>query len=90
MNPNLRILIVDDDQRMTHTLADIPSLAGHQAVEAASGPQAFDCVLTDVRMPGMNGVEFCRQLRQSQPGLPCLEAIHRLRAALRGFSILIP
>ena len=39
MNPNLRILIVDDDQRMTHTLADIPSLAGHQAVEAASGAQ---------------------------------------------------
>ena len=31
MKPNLRILIVDDDRRMTHTLADIPSLAGHQA-----------------------------------------------------------
>ncbi len=78
MNQNLRILIVDDDQRMTRTLADILSLAGHEAVEAFSGLEAlekirthaFDCVLTDVRMPGMDGVEFHRQLRQSQPGLP--------------------
>jgi CheY-like chemotaxis protein len=78
VNPGLRILIVDDDQRMTRTLADILTLAGHEAVEAASGPQAlekvraqaFDCVLTDVRMPGMNGVDLYRQLRQSQPGLP--------------------
>jgi len=80
MNPKLRILIVDDDLRMTRTLADIFSLAGHTAVEASSGvsalaklgTQAFDCVLTDVRMPGMNGVEFHRQLRQSHPGLPVI------------------
>lgn len=63
---------------MTRTLADILSLFGHTAVQAFSGPealaklrtQAFDCVLSDVRMPGMDGVEFHRQLRQSQPGLP--------------------
>jgi two-component system response regulator HydG len=80
MNPKLRILIVDDDQRMTRTLSDILTLAGHETVEVWSGPQAleiiraqsFDCVLTDVRMPGMDGVEFHRQLRQSQPGLPVL------------------
>jgi two-component system, NtrC family, response regulator HydG len=78
MNQKLRILIVDDDTRMTRTLADIFSIAGHQPVEANSGPQAldlarqqpFDCVLTDVRMPGMDGVELHRQLHQVQPGLP--------------------
>jgi len=78
MNPKLRILIVDDDSRMTRTLADIFSIAGYQPVEANSGPQAldlarqqsFDCVLTDVRMPGMDGVELHRQLHQVQPGLP--------------------
>jgi len=78
MNPKLRILIVDDDLRMTRTLSDILALSGHEAVEAWSGPdalekirtQAFDCVLTDVRMPGMDGVEFHHQLRQFQPGLP--------------------
>ena len=80
MNPKLRILIVDDDQRMTRTLADILTLAGHSPVEAFSGADAlekiraqkFDCVLTDVRMPGMDGVEFHRQLRESQPGLPVI------------------
>jgi CheY-like chemotaxis protein len=78
LTQKFRILIVDDDKRMTRTLADILNLAGYEAVEAASGPQAleltraqaFDCVLTDVRMPDMDGVEFHHQLRQSQPGLP--------------------
>jgi CheY-like chemotaxis protein len=63
---------------MTRTLADILNMAGYEAVEASSASQAlelvrtqsFDCVLTDVRMPGMDGVEFHRQLRQTQPGLP--------------------
>jgi two-component system, NtrC family, response regulator HydG len=80
MNPKLKILIVDDDQRMGHTLGDILRLAGHEITEAHSGPQAlgevqtrsFDCVLTDVRMPGMDGVELHRQLRKAQPGLPVI------------------
>jgi two-component system response regulator HydG len=80
MNTQLRILIVDDDQRMSRTLSDILSLAGHKVVDAISGEEAldkiatqeFDCVLIDVRMPGMNGVEFHRQLHQTQPGLPVI------------------
>ena len=80
MDQKLRILIVDDDERMTRTLADIFSTTGHQPVEANSGAQAlelartqpFDCVLTDVRMPGMDGVELHRQLCQTLPGLPVM------------------
>lgn len=80
MNQKLRILIVDDDARMTRTLADIFSITGYQPVEANSGQEAlekarsqsFDCVLTDVRMPGMDGVELHRQLHQVQPGLPVM------------------
>jgi CheY-like chemotaxis protein len=78
MNQNLRILIVDDDQRMTRTLADILSLSGYEVTEAWSGTDAlekvraaeFDCVLTDIKMPEMNGVELHHQLREAQPGLP--------------------
>jgi len=78
MSDKLRILIVDDDRRMTHTLADILVLAGHEVAEATSGPEAimkahammFDCVLSDVKMPGMNGLDLFRALRNIQPGLP--------------------
>ncbi len=78
MKPSLCVLVVDDDRLMTRTLADILALTGHEVVEAWSGRQAlecvqtqdFDCVLTDVLMPGMDGVEFHRQVRQQRPGLP--------------------
>ena len=80
MEPKLNVLIVDDDQRMTHTLSDILRLAEYKVVEAASAASAlekvkaesFDCVLTDIRMPGMNGVELHRHLREIQPGLPVI------------------
>lgn len=80
MNQSLRILIVDDDRRMTRTLADILSLSGYEVAEAGSGPDAlekirttqFDCVITDIKMPEMNGVELHHHLRLAQPGLPVL------------------
>jgi len=69
---------VDDDRRMTHTLADILHVSGYNAMEASSGMDAldkvyamkFDCVLSDIKMPGMDGVELHRRLREIQPGLP--------------------
>jgi len=78
MNDKLHILVVDDDQRMTRTLADILTLHGYDVTEAWSGTEAlekvraaaFDCVLTDVRMPGMNGVELHKSLMEACPGLP--------------------
>jgi CheY-like chemotaxis protein len=78
MNQNLNILIVDDDRRMTRTLADILSLSGHTVTEAESGLDAlekirtteFDCVLSDIKMPEMDGVELHRRLHEFQPGLP--------------------
>lgn len=78
LEQKLRILVVDDDRRMTHTIADILTLSGYEVSQAQSGPEAlemiraqiFDCVLTDVKMPEMNGVELHRCLREIQPGLP--------------------
>jgi two-component system response regulator HydG len=78
MTNTLHILLVDDDPRMTHTLADILALHGYQVSQATSGPEAlrlaqetaFDCVLSDIAMPGMNGSELARQLYEIQPGLP--------------------
>jgi two-component system, NtrC family, response regulator HydG len=78
MKNRLSILIVDDDKRMTSTLADILTVAGYNTEQAGSAQIAlekvnqedFDCILTDFRMPGMDGVAFHKLLHKEKPGLP--------------------
>jgi len=75
---NLRILIVDDDQTMTRTLADILTFYGYEVTQASSSPQAiekvkaeiFDLVISDIKMPNMNGIDLHREIIHLQPGLP--------------------
>jgi len=65
-----RILIVDDDPDI-RTLVAVTLGDSHTIVEAADGvdalclvkKEAFDLVLLDVMMPGMDGFEACRQLK---------------------------
>ncbi len=76
----MRVLVVDDDPGITRTLTDILNIVGHEVVVASSGQEALDkledaaphCVLTDVRMPGMSGVELCRILNREAPSLPVI------------------
>ena len=78
MNEQLRILVVDDDYRMAKTLVDILKVKGYQAETAFSGFEGlqkikdgnFDCLVTDIKMPGMNGVELNRAVQEIQPQLP--------------------
>jgi len=77
-NDPVRILVVDDDHRMAKTLVDILKLSGFAAEEAFSGQAALEkvevhpyhCVLTDFKMPMMNGVELHRAIRALYPDLP--------------------
>lgn len=72
------ILVVDDEESLRITLAANLELEGHQVLEASSGEEALrvvrersvDVVLTDIRMPGLHGVELHRHLRREHPGLP--------------------
>ena len=67
-----RVMVVDDHRQARESMADALRSAGHEVVCCASAPEAlqvleredFDCVLTDLKMPGMNGVEFIVQLEQ--------------------------
>lgn len=78
MTDNLRILVVDDDQRMANTLKDILSVKNFEAEVAFSGSEAleklkrgrFDCVLSDIKMPEMNGVELFKAIKQTRPDMP--------------------
>ena len=80
MSEKLNILIVDDDHRMAKTLADILKVKGFEAEVAHDGLEAlkkikehhFDSVLTDIKMPQMNGVDFYKAIKNIQPELPVL------------------
>jgi two-component system response regulator AtoC len=69
----MRLLIVDDDAGLRKSLSLILQEAGHETVVATdaeeglqiAASQVFDLVLTDVRMPGMGGLEFLRRYRES-------------------------
>jgi CheY-like chemotaxis protein len=74
----VRILVVDDEDHVRHLLRDILGSLGHQAVEAEDGfkalelfeSQAFDAVFTDLGMPGMNGWELARLIREINSEVP--------------------
>ena len=74
------ILVVDDDNSTRRALRATLSGMGFAVVEAARGEEAltlvrvtwFDAVLLDVDMPGMGGVEACRNIRRAVARLPIL------------------
>ncbi|MBN1573897.1 MAG: response regulator [Deltaproteobacteria bacterium] len=78
MSEKLNVLIVDDDRRMVKTLTDILKVKGFDADSAYSGLEAvekarntrFDCILTDIKMPGMSGVELFKAIKNFQPEIP--------------------
>jgi DNA-binding NtrC family response regulator len=74
----MKILVVDDDRRIVKTTCDILKIKGHEAVAAYSGEEGVekvgadvpDCVLMDIKMSGISGVEALKQMKQVAPGLP--------------------
>lgn len=74
-----RILVVDDDPHIRELVGHFLRLEGFVALEAADGLEALraldeakvDLVILDIMMPGMDGWELCRQLRE-QTDLPLL------------------
>ena len=79
----MKILVVDDDQRIVKTTCDILKIKGHEPIAAYSGEEGVeqvrsdppDCVLMDIKMPGINGVEAMKRMKQIVPGcLSCWSA----------------
>jgi len=75
-----KILVVDDDPDICEVLKDILELEGYSVETASSGYRAleignetaFDVVLMDVKMEGMNGVETFIEFKKIQPGVPVI------------------
>lgn len=87
MNKKVRILLVDDEQSVLNSLKRLFRLFDYEVVLCSSGLQGlelmaqsepFNLVISDYRMPGMNGVEFLSTVRQRWPDT--------VRMVLSGFA----
>lgn len=76
----MRLLIIEDEAPMRTALVETLKAEGYRVVSAADGPsglelactEAFDLVLLDVMMPGLDGFAVCRELRKRGRTMPVL------------------
>ena len=73
--PQKKILVVDDDEEMRSLLRDFLAEEGFAPLCAGNGLEAFrkmaaevfDVVITDIRMPGLSGLDILPKLKRMQP-----------------------
>ena len=73
-----RVLVVDDDQVVGQSFERVLTNKGYRVDTALSGREAFekyagadfDMVFTDLRMPGQDGLEVARRIKEMNPWLP--------------------
>lgn len=80
MGPSRSVLVVEDEPKLAALLCDYLHAAGLQPLVAAEGPAALRAVaeselaavLPDLNLPGLDGIEVCRQIRRkSAANRPC-------------------
>jgi len=75
-----RVLVVDDEKNYVLALDALLAGAGHEVVgttnplevEGLVDEDAFDCVITDLKMPRMDGLDVLRAVQRIDPGLPVI------------------
>ncbi|MBI3371828.1 MAG: response regulator [Betaproteobacteria bacterium] len=73
-----KVLVVDDDPVVAKSFDRVLSGKGYAVITAANGDEAlnklrtenYDVVFTDIKMPGMSGLEVAERVKASQPWLP--------------------
>lgn len=76
----MRILIVEDNQRLNHSLKQSLAEDGYAVDTAFTGPDGeelaglapYDAVVLDIMLPGKNGMDVCRDLRRKKINTPIL------------------
>lgn len=75
-----RVLIVEDDESSSRIIAQVLSTGGHDSLFASDGEMALDLmrmydvdvVITDLAMPGINGLRLIRAIRASGDTIPII------------------
>lgn len=73
----MKILIVDDDRNIRNLLVDFFTPRGHEVKSSSNGSEALaalercavDLVISDIRMPVMDGATLLREIRKLHPGV---------------------
>ncbi len=76
----MRILIVDDERQLASSLAEYLGPDGIEAEIALDGKsgrqrleeEPFDCLVTDLRMPGLDGMQLLRWVKEEGPDMPVI------------------
>lgn len=95
----IRILVVDDDESFSTMLQDLLLDSGYDVTLMSDGPSCInycerqkpDLILLDIRMPGMDGFEVCRALKENKQtaDIPIilLSGLTETEHKIRGFSL---
>jgi len=75
-----KILVVDDEESVRNLIVTLLSRSGHSSITAVDGVDALDrmkgnkidAVITDIKMPNMDGVALTVEILKRYPGLPIL------------------
>ena len=78
----MNILLVEDSDEVSCITVEYLQELGHQVVAVTEAEKAltrlknelFDAVMTDIRLPGMSGIELARSLAKDYPNLPVVIA----------------
>ena len=78
----MNILLVEDSDEVSCITIEYLQELGHQVVAVSAAEKAidqlqtttFDAVMTDIRLPGMSGIELARTLVKAYPNLPVILA----------------
>src|SRR5512136_2342202 len=96
------ILVIDDEESLRHTLGRVLRQAGYEVTTAGEGNEAlrlinsgyentspYDVVYLDIRLPGMDGLQVLKEIRQRDAHLPVilLTAYGSLKTALEALRL---
>ena len=92
----IHILVVEDEETIREGLCDVLAFRGYHPIAVATGEEGvtkatsgtFSLVLLDLMLPGLHGLDVCRELRRTSPGLPILilTALGSEDDVVRGFE----